>query len=223
MIKAVVFDMFETLVSLYNCENYTGRKIMADTGLTYEQFYGIWQGTEDDRSIGKLTFDEVIERILRENDIYSDKLYRRILHKRRAALLNTFSKYDPRIVPMLKTLRERGLRVGLITNCFFEEREAIIASDLYTLFDVTCLSCELGMKKPDRRIFEYCIEKLGVDPSECLYVGDGGSNELEAARDVGMHPVQALWYSQEGAAHPIGRLPEFEGATGPETIVKYVV
>ena len=43
--------------------------------------------------------------------------------------------------------------------------------------------------KPDRRIFQLAHSRLGVQPEECLYVGDGGSHELTAARALGMHPV----------------------------------
>ena len=37
-------------------------------------------------------------------------------------------------------------------------------------------------------------DKLNVKPDECLYVGDGGSRELYAARDAGMHPIQCTWF-----------------------------
>ena len=49
------------------------------------------------------------------------------------------------------------------------------------IFDAVCLSFDEGIQKPDPAIFERCIEKLGVEADACLYVGDGESNELEAA------------------------------------------
>lgn len=55
-----------------------------------------------------------------------------------------------------------------------------------------------GMKKTDKAIFKRCLEKLSVQADECLYVGDGGSCELELAKMVGMKAVQVVWYLKEG-------------------------
>jgi hypothetical protein len=56
-------------------------------------------------------------------------------------------------------------------------------------------------KYPDKsfleRIFRGFGKDLGVMPEECLYVGDGGSYELESALSFGMHPVQAVWYLKD--------------------------
>jgi putative hydrolase of the HAD superfamily len=57
------------------------------------------------------------------------------------------------------------------------------------LFDTVLFSCEVKLKKPDRRIYELCAQRLGVEPDECLYVGNGGSDELAGARRAGMTPV----------------------------------
>ena len=51
------------------------------------------------------------------------------------------------------------------------------------------LSCTAGFRKPDPRLFELVTARLGVDPLDCLYVGDGGGHELTAARAAGMHAV----------------------------------
>jgi putative hydrolase of the HAD superfamily len=49
---------------------------------------------------------------------------------------------------------------------------------------------EVGVCKPDPRIYRAACEQLKVDPRECLYVGDGGSRELTGAAAVGMTPVR---------------------------------
>ena len=77
------------------------------------------------------------------------------------------------------------------------------------------MSCELGMKKPDNAIFQKCMKDLEVLPEECLYIGDGGSFELEAARLLGMHTLQAAWYLKEGAKQPAKRKEGFVQAEAP--------
>ena len=63
-------------------------------------------------------------------------------------------------------------------------------SPIAQLFDSAVFSCYVGYVKPDRRImYETCIDHLGVVPEECVFVGDGGSEELEGARDLGMATI----------------------------------
>lgn len=209
MIKAVIFDMYETLITHYQSTLYFGRQIAADAGIPEDRFCKLWDATEQDRTIGKLTFEEVIETILRENQCYSDTLFHAIVQKRMQVKEECFAHIHKDIVPLLSGLREKGLKVGLISNCFSEETAAIRKSVLFSYFDVACLSYEQGIQKPDAEIFRRCIAKLKVEADECLYVGDGGSHELEAAQAVGMKAVQAVWYLREGTNQPCGRKEGF--------------
>ncbi len=63
MVKAVVFDMFETLVTHYRSEWYFGEHIAADMGLSEDKFREIWDATEDARTLGQKTFEETIKEI----------------------------------------------------------------------------------------------------------------------------------------------------------------
>jgi putative hydrolase of the HAD superfamily len=62
-------------------------------------------------------------------------------------------------------------------------------TEFSSLFDATIFSASVGMKKPDPQIYTMACEQLAVEPTECLYVGDGDSNELTGASDVGMDAV----------------------------------
>lgn len=96
----------------------------------------------------------------------------------------------PHAVEVLRALRERGLRVGLVSDCTHELVEFWRDIPVAPYVEVAAFSVRLGIKKPDPRIFEYVCRRLEVSPSTCLYVGDGGSNELSGASDVGMRAVQ---------------------------------
>ncbi|MCQ2583010.1 MAG: HAD family hydrolase [Treponema sp.] len=63
---------------------------------------------------------------------------------------------------------------------------------------------------------------LGLKAEECLYVGDGGSRELETAQAVGMKAAQATWYLCEGFGQLVGRKPEFEQLEKPEDVLGQV-
>ena len=57
-------------------------------------------------------------------------------------------------------------------------------------FDELVFSCDVGISKPDPRIYEIACERLGVEPAECLFVGDGANDELPGAERAGMTALQ---------------------------------
>ncbi len=222
MIRAVIFDMFETLITHYQSPLYFGKQMAEDAGIPEDTFYSLWHPTEDERSVGKLTFEEVIERILRVNHCYSDQLLMKIVDKRIAAKEECFKHLHSEIIPMLSALKNKGYSVGLISNCFSEEAKVIRGSELFPYFDAVYLSYEQGIQKPDEEIFLKCMDDLSVKPEECLYVGDGGSYELETARKLGMKAVQAAWYLQEGTTQPSKRKQDYLQLEKPFDVVNLI-
>lgn len=218
--KAVIFDMYETLITHYETPLYFGWQMADDAGIEREAFLTAWRATDADRTIGKLTFEEVLEDILRTHGRWSEETFEKIVRKRIATKEDLFRHLHPEIVPMMKSLRENGILVGLISNCFSEEAKVIRESVLFPYFDAAYLSCEQGIKKPDPEIFRRCMDELRVKPEECVYVGDGGSFELETARLLGMHAMQAVWYFKEGTLHDMDRMPEFVQAEHPMDVVR---
>ena len=63
---------------------------------------------------------------------------------------------------------------------------------------------------------------LYVEAMECIYVGDGGDFELEAAENLGMRAVQAVWYLKEGTSQPSGRNTNFEQMETPLDILNLI-
>ena len=60
------------------------------------------------------------------------------------------------------------------------------------MFDVTVFSSAVKFKKPDPRIYQLAMQNLQVGGDECIYVGNGGSNEIEGAFKAGIFPVLIL-------------------------------
>lgn len=222
MIKAVIFDMYETLITLYNSPNYFGPHMAKDAGIPVEKFKEIWSPMEGDRSIGKISLEEILELILRKNNCYSEELLNKLVEKRVWAKAECFKHLHEEIIPMLQALKEQGIKIGLISNCFSEEAKLIRESILFSFFDTAMLSYEQGVKKPDEEIYKRCMKELQVEPKECLYIGDGGSHELEAANGLGLRALQAVWYLKDGTDQPTGRKEEFEQVEKPLDILKYI-
>jgi putative hydrolase of the HAD superfamily len=224
MIKAVIFDMYETLITQFESPLYYGTQMAEDLGLAPAVFLPTWRKSERARGTGQMTTEQAIEQALKEHQIYSEELYHRIVEKREAIQADCFLHLHEEILPMLSALKEKGVKIGLISNCFSEEAKLIHESVLYPFFDVACLSYEEGYMKPELAIFHSCMDKLGVKAEECLYVGDGGSRELETARELGMNAVQAVWYRCEaGEGRMAAILSEFEQVESPLEIVGRIV
>jgi FMN phosphatase YigB (HAD superfamily) len=66
------------------------------------------------------------------------------------------------------------------------------------LWDVFVSSCEVGLRKPDPRIYQLALSQLGLEPEEAIFVGHKAS-ELEGARETGMITV-AFNYDDDAAA-----------------------
>ena len=196
MIKAVIFDMFETLVTLFTGRIYFSENIAEDVGIDVEAFRKEWHVIEKDRSLGKYTFDEGLELVLKRLGIYSKEKLELALTDRRNCISDTFSAIPPESIQLLKELKQRNIKIGLMTNTFSDERDFIRQSELFPYFDVALISYEQGICKPDPAMYQRMIEQLGVAPDECLYVGDGGSRELYGARDAGMKALQCTWFHE---------------------------
>lgn len=219
-VQAVIFDMYETLVTQFCSPLYYGTQIARDLGLSPEVFLPVWRSTEEDRATGKRTFEEVMEYLLRELGMFSPDRLQLVVEKRIAIQADCFTHLHPQILPMLSALKENGIKIGLITNCFSEEAKLIRESSLFPYFDAPCLSWEVGARKPDPAIYHACLEKLGIPAGNCLYVGDGGSQELETARSLGMQAAQATWYRKpDFESYQAALRPEFPQVSEPMILV----
>ncbi|MHB9864349.1 HAD family hydrolase [Streptomyces sp. YIM S03343] len=99
----------------------------------------------------------------------------------------------PDAVEVLHALRERGVRVGVVSNIGWDLRPVFREHGLDPYVDTYVLSFEHGVQKPDPRLFHAACEALGTDPREVLMVGDdrradGGA----AALGCGVHFVEHL-------------------------------
>jgi HAD superfamily hydrolase (TIGR01509 family) len=100
---------------------------------------------------------------------------------RRAALLNP----PPDTVRTLSALRERGIRLGLLSNTHPLELRSWHESPLSRFFEVTAFSYEIGACKPDPAAYATVLERLHISAPSAAYVGDGSFNELAGAKTAG--------------------------------------
>lgn len=96
--------------------------------------------------------------------------------------------YDD-VVPAFTRLRESGVKVGIISNWDSRLATVLDGLGLSELIDTMVCSADVGLHKPDPRIFELACARLDLDPGACAHVGDHFYSDVLGARAVGMHPV----------------------------------
>lgn len=117
---------------------------------------------------------------------------------------------DARLVQFLRELRPR-YKTALLSNAWSDARERLTRMyRLDELVDVLVFSAEVGIAKPDSRIYRYIADRLGVRPEEAVFVDDLQEN-VEAARAVGMRGVLCI-----SAAQTIAEVQQYLGEPGGE-------
>jgi HAD superfamily hydrolase (TIGR01549 family) len=97
-------------------------------------------------------------------------------------------------IPIVKKL-SRKFSVGVVSNGFPDvQYRKLETMGLRDLFSCIVLSEEIGIRKPDPKIFHHATSLLHIQPSECLYVGDSYTNDVIGAKTAGM---QSCWLNSK--------------------------
>jgi putative hydrolase of the HAD superfamily len=95
----------------------------------------------------------------------------------------------PEIDGLLRRLRDRGLRLGIVANQPQAARERLARAGVGELFEHQGLSGLTGFSKPDPRAFQKAAEALGVAAADCIMVGDRIDNDIAPAKALGMAAI----------------------------------
>ncbi len=115
---------------------------------------------------------------------------------------------------LLDSLRERGLKTGLVSNAFdpgWLLRDDLVGMGLAERLDVAVFSSEVGKRKPHEAIFAAALEPLGLEAERAVFVGDRRFEDVRGAKAVGMTTVQALWFRADDDER--GLDPDYEAFT----------
>ena len=97
---------------------------------------------------------------------------------------------DSHLLDFMRSLRGQ-FKVGLISNAFSGLRPWIVSRKFEDAFDAMIVSAEIGVIKPDPRIFQIALEKLGVRPEEAVFLDDFFEN-VKGARAFGMQAIHLI-------------------------------
>lgn len=104
-------------------------------------------------------------------------------------LIDEDEKPNEDVLAYIRTELKPTYRIGLLSNASVGMPKRRFTDEQLELFDTVIVSAEVGFIKPDPKIFELVVEKLGVKPEEALFTDDR-AEYLSGARQIGMHVHQ---------------------------------
>ncbi|MHC4337010.1 MAG: HAD family hydrolase [Planctomycetota bacterium] len=121
--------------------------------------------------------------------------------------LAKISSVEPNIVETLTSLKDLGLKLGIVSNTFVTASSLDRHLEQYGILDffpVRLYSYELDFRKPDARIFKAAAEKIGEKAENILFVGDRINKDIKPAAKAGMRAVLKAAYTNVGRELPKG-------------------
>jgi len=190
--KGVIFDLYGTLVELYVGPRYEAmfRRIADILNVSPEEMRRYWRTSMYDRSIGVIPDNKTAFRAMMD-ELGKPVTEAQLDQISQIRLDYTARSLAPRAdtLKTLRAIRAAGVKTALVSDCTSEIPAVWPDSAFEGLFDATIFSCSVGIKKPDPRIYQMALDRMGLKPEDCLYVGDGSSRELTGARAVGLRAI----------------------------------
>ena len=178
MLKAIIFDCFGVLYPVYIDDWFANNKtkFTVDTDTLDKLNLQI--------DLGQISQREFYEAISREIKLPVELIQNEI--EQNIAL-------DTKLISLIKKLKEK-YAIGLLSNAGKEEIDIIYRDKIDGLFDALAISYEVKSVKPNTQIFLICLERLGAEAQEALFVDDNMTN-IKAAQEIGL---RTLYYPKFG-------------------------
>jgi putative hydrolase of the HAD superfamily len=191
MIKAVVFDLDHTLFDRYATIKEVAKNLSKHFNINplFDEEKIVETMIYHDKNFVHKGWNKIQEEIVKSGMIL-DELnpddYRKAIM---SEFMNIAIPFEFTI-PMLENLRKSGYKTALITNgASALQRSKIKMLYLEDLFDFIYIGGEHEVQKPNVQPFLITAQKLNLNPSECVYVGDNPINDVDASRKAGYTPI----------------------------------
>ncbi len=192
MIKLIAFDLWKTLVH----KEASTKKMLEKTGsnIPHEKFVKIFEESVE-TEMWKSEY-EAYKNLCGRMDVELTDYNIDLLRKIRSEAEDNLKIYD-HSVPMVKKLRGMGYKIGVISNSsVFGIEKVRKKTDLLNYVDYPLFSYEIGLIKPDLRIFQELLRRADCKPQEAVMVGDNPTDDVIPARSIGMNAILFKSYAQ---------------------------
>jgi putative hydrolase of the HAD superfamily len=190
--KAVLFDLFHTLASVPPPALAGEIPVSEILGVSGSEWHRLYY---DEDILGRCLghIHDGVEAMRRVTHTLNPNVEEARIHaaveSRRKRFEMGLTQVEAPILEALDRLRAAGVRIALVSDAGADDVEAWHRSPLRSRLDVTVFSYQVGIRKPDPRIYARALDAVGARPYEAFFVGDGGSDEHRGARAVGIPAV----------------------------------
>jgi putative hydrolase of the HAD superfamily len=188
-IRAVTFDVGGTLIEPYPSVGHVYAKVASRHGISLSpealnrQFAAAWRAKKD-FAHSRSDWSELVDATFAGlTDTPPSRTFFPALYHEFSSPL-AWRIYED-VLPALKLLRGRGLKLGIISNWDERLRPLLRVLELDGWFDAIGISVEIGQPKPNPLPFQRVAAQLQVEPASILHMGDSRVEDLEAARAAG--------------------------------------
>jgi putative hydrolase of the HAD superfamily len=217
VITAVFFDIDDTLVDHSTAMKTATAALYASLPprRTWEDFNSSWRASHMrhyPRFIhGEISYEEASRLRVRESldaratDATCDRIFQ--------GYLADYERHWTLLADALACLDALSrLSLGVISNGRSREQvRKLVNLGIHNRFEVVVVSEQVGVAKPDRRIFNHACEAMGVPPGRAVYVGDSYDLDASAAVSAGL---RGIWLNRAGAVRPVCEVPSIRSLEG---------
>jgi HAD superfamily hydrolase (TIGR01509 family) len=227
--KAVIFDLYETLVSEFD-PAWTPQPSMATRlGVEETAFNELWRQLNARRMTGGIEdFTSALRAIChRLGHTPNEPIITQLHQERQTAKARPFTHLEADVLTMVTRLHALSIKLGVLSNAACEEVSAWDTCALAPFFDTVVFSYQVGLMKPDPQVYALACDRLGVSPAHTLFVGDGGSDELVGAATAGLTAYWARWFFEQWPSEKRSltwreRASRFPSLSRPEDLIHLV-
>jgi HAD superfamily hydrolase (TIGR01509 family) len=195
VIKAVLFDLFETLITESDVAPTRAGSLAPALGLERQAYRPEWKARRPRIVVGELSFADALTEISQKlAGTVDGAAVQRICQQRMREKAQAYARIDDQVRTLITELAGHHVRLGVISNGFKEDVLGWSGCSLAGAFQCAVFSCDEGVAKPDPEIYLRAVHRLGVQPDATVYIGDGGDNELAGAEQAGLRACRAAWF-----------------------------
>ncbi len=190
-IKAVIFDVGEVLFLAKDKKKERNLLssfretclLLKNVDANLEQVYEDTREIYFKSSAGKISKKETLKQFSEKLGISPEKT-----EKAFEAVYKNNTIENKKLYNYILKLKKGGYKIGISSIQFHLSKEILIPKKYYENFDALQISCDDGLRKPDKKAFEFVLKKLKAEPEESIFIDDK-QNNLDAAKELGMKTI----------------------------------
>lgn len=195
MTAAVLFDLYETLITESGIQPTRASALANTLGLDEKAYRAAWKQRRPLVVRGALSFTDALAEISRALIGRADlATIHRICERRVREKAAAYAQIDDNVALLVTALTRVGVKLVVISNGFEEDVVGSARCSLAPRFQDTVFSCAERIAKPDPEIYLRAVHRLGVEPYTAVYIGDGADDELAGAERAGLKAGRAAWF-----------------------------